>query len=130
MTLQHNHFNPHWPISKEKPTVTRKKRTDLDGVLVGRVITFSPPLIYYLYSDGPGQCHTRVVECRQCIRTYATVQKLAKTYSACLINIWVNTSQPRWYFLQFKDEFGPDRLLIPALPWSVYTGWEKWLDGT
>lgn len=101
----------------------RDNRTDLVGILVGGIMRDCPPLVFYLYSDGPVKRHTRVRECKKCAAAEETVKMLTQTYHPAVVDVWSNRFYPCWYFVQLKKDFGPDRLRVFGLPWTVYQLW-------
>lgn len=99
--------------------------TDLVGILVGEIMPQARPLIFYLYSDPGNKRHTRCTNSPFEGTKTDTLRILCESFESVIVDVWCNVFYPCWYFVQVKQDFGPDRLRVFGLPWTVYFGWRK-----
>lgn len=108
--------------------MTQHSTTDLVGILVGSIMENTPPLAFYLYATPNQRSHVRVHELQQFSNQHQAAASLARAFAPGLRDVWFNAFHPCWYYLQFAPAFGPSRLQVFGLPWSVYHDWEVHLD--
>ena len=97
--------------------------TDLVGYLVGCIMPRSNPLIFSLYSQPDGRHSVRVTQDTSVRDAGKAATRLGFLMEPALVNVFVNTSHPRWYYLCLDPNHGPASLNQWDAPWSVYTDW-------
>ena len=102
----------------------REPNKDSVGILVGEIQHFDPPLVYELVVDEKARRYATVVGSypgQDIMSTLASVRR------QCGLEhfVWRNETVGRWFYVQLKRFWTPNRLAAFALPWSVYCHWEQ-----